>query len=143
MISKNQYELMKLGTMVHEYLEFFDFKNPCIEKIENKEVQKIINRLLQCSIFQNIDKAKVYQEYEFIDEEENQELHGIIDLMLVYDDYIDIIDYKLSNIYDEHYDEQLNGYYKYIQKKTDKKINLYLYSLISGNFREVKKVVED
>ena len=138
-ISKNQYELMKLGTMVHEYLEFFDFKNPCIEKIENKEVQKIMKRLLQCSIFHNIDKAKVYQEYEFIDEEGNQELHGIIDLMLVYDDHIDIIDYKLSNIYDDDYDEQLNGYYKYIQKKTDKKVHLYLYSLISGEYREVKK----
>ena len=41
---------------------------------------------------------------------------------------------------DIYYDEQLNDYYYYIQKKIDKKINLYLYSLISGNFREVKKV---
>ena len=43
------------------------------------------------------------------------------------------------NIYDDDYDEQLNGYYKYIQKKTDKKIHLYLYSLISGEYREIKK----
>ena len=92
------------------------------------------------SVIKNLNKEKYEIFPIFIDEEGNQELHGIIDLMLVYDDHIDIIDYKLSNIYDDDYDEQLNGYYKYIQKKTDKKIHLYLYSLISGEYREVKKV---
>ena len=41
--------------------------------------------------------------------------------MLVYENYIDIIDYKLSNIDDEKYIDQLNGYKKYIEMISNKK----------------------
>ena len=59
-----------------------------------------------------------------------EEYHGIIDLMIEYDNHIDIIDYKLSNVLDEGYIEQLNGYKNYISTLTNKPINLYLYSII-------------
>ena len=80
-----------------------------------------------------LHQAKVYQEYEFIDDDK----HGIIDLMLEYPDYIDIIDYKLRNIDDEAYIKQLNGYAKYIGKRTNKTINTYLYSIIEGKYQKV------
>ena len=60
--------------------------------------------------------------------------HGIIDLMLEYDDHIDIIDYKLKNIDDKKYAEQLNGYKNFIESKSNKKVNLYLYSIIDSKF---------
>ena len=70
--------------------------------------------------------------------EENSELkHGFIDLMIVYNNYIDIIDYKLANIEDEGYVKQLNGYKTYIENITSKKVNLYLYSLFTGNTLKV------
>ena len=50
--------------------------------------------------------------------------------MIEYNDSIDIIDYKLKNIKDEKYKDQLNGYKKYIESISDKKINLYLYSIL-------------
>ena len=136
-ISKKQYELMQIGTKVHRCLEFFDFKQPNYEKIDDLNVRKMLERLAKSLLMERVDEAKVYQEYEFDDEEDGLELHGIIDLMLVYEDHIDIIDYKLSNIFDRAYDEQLKGYYHYVSKNTDKEIRLYLYSLLSGEFREV------
>lgn len=137
-ITLAQYEVMKLGTRVHEYLEFFDFKNPNMDAIDDLKIREIIERLIDAPILKDVSQAEVYQEYEFFDEEENQELHGIIDLMLVYDTHIDIIDYKLSNIQSEAYDEQLRGYYRYIQKKTGKEVHLYLYSLLHGEYRMVE-----
>ena len=82
----------------------------------------------------NVNNAKIYKEYEFIYEESNEKYHGIIDLMLEYDDYIDIIDYKLMNTTSPEYIDQLNGYKNYIENSFGKKVNLYLYSIINNEF---------
>ena len=58
--------------------------------------------------------------------------------MLDYKDHVDIIDYKLKNTNDENYQKQLNGYYNYIKTKTNKPINLYLYSLLEHKFYNIK-----
>ena len=63
--------------------------------------------------------------------------HGIIDLMLEYDNEIKIIDYKLNNINDSEYLNQLEGYKKYIEEKTKKKVNIYLYSILKGELKEL------
>ena len=68
---------------------------------------------------------------------DNTNYHGIIDLMLVYDNRVDIIDYKLKNIDDENYINQLNGYRDYIKNKTNKKVDIYLYSIMND---EIKKL---
>ena len=57
--------------------------------------------------------------------------------MLEYNDHIDIIDYKLKNIDDKKYIEQLTGYKNFIEYKTNKKVNLYLYSIIDSNILEI------
>ena len=57
--------------------------------------------------------------------------------MLVYPDHIDIVDYKLSNLEDPAYIDQLSGYYHYIQKRTHKNTHLYLYSLITNEIKEI------
>ena len=137
LITSDEYKKMKFGTEIHECLEFLDLKNPDYSLISNKEYFYIIKKLLDNELLKNIDKAKIYQEYEFIYEEDNIKYHGVIDLMLEYDEYIDIIDYKLKNTNDENYNKQLVGYYNYIKTKTNKKINLYLYSLLEGKFYEV------
>ena len=57
--------------------------------------------------------------------------------MLMYEDHVDIIDYKLSNIDDSNYMKQLNGYKNYISEKTRLSINTYLYSIEKDEFKIV------
>ena len=77
-------------------------------------------------------KENMNQEYEFYYENETIN-HGIIDLLLEYDNEYIIIDYKLKNIENEAYKNQLNGYKKYIQDMTGKTSKVYLYSFIDSN----------
>ena len=130
LIDTNTAKMMKFGTEIHEYLEFLNFKNPNLEYIENDFIKQKIIKLLNNPLFKNIKEATIYQEYEFIYTNDKNEYHGVIDLMLEYDNNIDIIDYKLKNITDEAYIKQLKGYKKYIETKTNKPINLYLYSIL-------------
>ena len=74
--------------------------------------------------------SNIIKEYEFIYEKENVEYHGIIDLLIEYEDYIDIIDYKLKDTSDIEYLSQLRGYREYIENLTGKNVNIYLYSIV-------------
>lgn len=128
---------IKLGLQMHEILEYVDFKNPNLELIEDEFMRRKVEQLLNHEILKNIASAKVYKEFEFIYEEDNIVHHGIIDCMIEYNDYIDIIDYKLKNTSDEAYLKQLNGYREYINNKTNKTVNIYLYSIIDGELKEL------
>ena len=130
-ISNETKMYMELGTKIHELFEVIDFKNPDYDGLENNEILYIKNFLNQ-DVLKNITDAIIYKEYEFMYEEDNVNYHGIIDLMLVYDDYIDIIDYKLMNTTSEEYVNQLNGYKDYIEKIFKKPVNLYLYSIVNN-----------
>ena len=70
--------------------------------------------------------ATIYQELEFIFDKDDLEYHGIIDLLLEYNNEIKIIDYKLKNIDDDAYIKQLEVYYNYIRSISAKEIKLYL-----------------
>ena len=122
-ITKEEDKNLKIGTYLHYLLENIDFKNP---NIESYNLDKFYQQ-----------KLNIYKEYEFIDIDDNIKKHGIIDLMIEYDDYIDIIDYKFHNIDDEHYVEQLKGYRKFIERKTNKKVNTYLYSIMDEKLKEI------
>ena len=74
--------------------------------------------------------CKIYKEYEFKYTKDLVNYHGFIDLMMEYDDYINIIDYKLKHVDDKAYLKQLSGYKDYIENKTQKQVYLYLYSII-------------
>ena len=136
--TKDEKEIMEFGTKMHYYLETLDLKNPILSEICSPYKEKI-ESFLNCDLIKNINKAKIYQEYEFIDNSSNIEKHGIIDLMLEYDDHIDIIDYKLKNINDEAYLKQLNGYKEYIEKISNKDINVYLYSILNSIYQKVEE----
>ena len=130
LIDRDEYNNMLLGTKMHEILELIDFKNPNYDLIDNEFYKDIVKDFLKQDIVKDIDKAKIYKEYEFIYEEDNNKYHGIIDLMLEYDKYIDIIEYKLKDTTDDNYIKQLNGYKNYIKSISNKKVNIYLYSLL-------------
>ena len=117
------------GLKIHEEFELDDFKNP-----KSNYVKKFIKHF-------DIEKSiNIIKEYEFI-YEDNEEYHGIIDLLIEYDTYIDLIDYKLKNINDDAYLKQLNGYKKYIEKISNKKVNIYLYSVLDDKLDKIEELV--
>ena len=59
--------------------------------------------------------------------------------MLVLDDEIKIIDFKLKNISDEKYEKQLNIYADYVKLISDKSLKLYLISAITGEVKEIER----
>jgi len=131
-ISKEEQQLLEYGTKMHEILEYADFVN--LEN--NKECKNIIENFVNTL---NIKKdTLIYKEHEFIYEIDNVSYHGIIDLVLIDKDIIKIVDYKLKNIDDPKYVEQLNIYYKYLNSMYNKKIEMYLYSIVDNQLKEIK-----
>ena len=137
-ITKEENDLMKFGTKVHEIFELLDFRNIDLSLVDNKFIRNKVEKFLSNDLLKNISKANIYKEYEFIYDEDNTTYHGIIDLMLEYQDNIKIIDYKLKNINDDAYIKQLNGYKDYIEKLFNKKTSIYLYSITLNTLEEIK-----
>lgn len=126
LFKKEDLKKMEYGTKIHESLEYADFKN---------SHNKYLNNLLK-KIDHNF--INTYHEYEFIYEEDNHEYHGIIDLMIEYENVLYIIDYKLKNISDDAYLKQLAGYKNYIKGITHKEVKTYLYSIMDDSLMEVE-----
>ena len=137
LIDKNTYDNMQLGLNVHEILELIDFKNPNLELIEDDFIKEKVSKFLNNDLLKDLNNTTIYKEHEFIYELDNIEYHGIIDLMIEYDNKIDIIDYKLNNIKDENYLNQLNGYKEYISSISNKDVNIYLYSIIGETLEKL------
>lgn len=141
-ITKETFDNLQLGLQFHATLEYIDFFNYHEDQISNKLIARHITEFLQQEIMQNLASANIYREHEFIYEKDNQVYHGIIDLMLEYQDHIDIIDYKLKKITDDKYLNQLSGYQEYITNLTHKKTNIYLYSILNNELLKLKNDIE-
>ena len=72
--------------------------------------------------------------YEFIDDN----IHGFVDLFLLFEDKIEIIDYKLKNINKPEYVEQLKTYKDYLEKVFKKPCKTRLISLVEGIDKEIE-----
>ncbi len=135
LIDSEEQRKLDYGTKVHELFELTDFVNPNYDLLSNSEGKLIKNFLNKI----DVNSCHIYKEYEFIYEEDNTMYHGIIDLMLEYDDSIKIIDYKLKNTDDPAYIKQLNGYKNYIEKEFKKPVSIYLYSILTDNFQKLEE----
>ena len=135
LLSKEEQKNIELGLKVHEVLEFVDFKHFQPRDIEDEFIRNLVLCLLEQPIMQNLEDANIYQEFEFIYLNHQEQKHGIIDLMIEREQTIDIIDYKLNDITDENYLKQLQGYQEYIRSKTAKKVSIYLYSILSHELK--------
>ena len=130
-ISLEEKKLLEYGTKMHEVLEYADFINLDNNKEYKSIIEKFVNTL-------SIDKnTLIYKEHEFIYECDNTTYHGIIDLVLINADVIQIVDYKLKNIDDPKYIEQLKVYYTYLSSFYTKPIKMYLYSIIDDELKEI------
>jgi len=130
-------DVMEYGTKLHYLMEVMDFKKPDYSLADAESEPKVRN-FIESELLKDVADAVIRKEFEFIYQQDNQQKHGFIDLLLEYDDRLVIIDYKLKNISDENYDQQLLGYKKYLESVSDKKVECYLYSLIDSEYRQVK-----
>lgn len=135
-ISNETKQTLEFGTQMHEALEKIDFVIKDYSVIDlDKKYFKYLEMFLNSELLKNVSEGKIYKEYQFYDPINN--VNGSIDLMIEYNDYIDIIDYKLKHIEDEGYLKQLSGYKTYIENKTNKKVNTFLYSIIEGKIKKL------
>ena len=137
LLTKDTKEKLEFGEHLHYLLETIDFLNPDLTIVDNK-YKKYLTKFFNSKLLSNLNNTSIYKEYEFSYEDNNTIKRGIIDLMIEHDTYIDIIDYKLKNISDDKYKEQLLGYKDYIKTKTNKNINLYLYSIIDSFYLQIE-----
>ena len=135
--TKEEQKNIEFGLEFHECLEYLDFKNPNFEQIKNEFMKTKIEHFYQKLQNFNIDDAKIFQEYEFTYQKQGTEFYGIIDLLIVLTDKIYIIDYKLNDITDEAYINQLNGYKEFIASNANISVDCYLYSILKEDFKKV------
>lgn len=130
-------ELLKTGQKLHYLLELTDISTKNVDFIKDIKERKLIEKVINNDAF-NIDGfIDIIHEYNYEDKVNN--VNGVIDCLLIAKDEIRIIDFKLKNIEDSQYDEQLRTYKKYIsQISENKKVTMYLLSIVDNVAREVK-----
>lgn len=129
-IDKELKTRLDFGTYMHYVFEVCDFKNPNIDELKiNDSAKEKLHNFLQHKELNDIKNADIYKEKEIMYVSDGIKYHGFIDLLLVYKDHADIIDYKLSNVESDEYKIQLNGYKNYIESTLKLDTNIYLYSI--------------
>ena len=138
-LSKKDLNSIKIGNSIHHVLEGIDFKSLETINLEKHNIlfKEELTAFLHSDIIQDNLDGTFYQEYEFTSQTNNIIHRGVIDLLIEKDDEIIVIDYKLKDISNEHYYEQVKGYATYIKEKTGKKTKGYLYSLIDKKLKRV------
>ena len=133
-------EVLDYGTYLHRLLELVDLKTKDTSFIKNEHDRKIIDKVLTLHLFDNLDNASIYQEYNYYDEELLST--GCIDLLIVKDDHYYIIDYKAKHTGDEAYIKQLHTYQRNVKQifniKDDTKTHLYLLSILDCKIIKVE-----
>ena len=137
--SDEEIENIKKGNEIHLYLKEFDFENPEVSiELLPENLKSSIKYLINSDVFKSLINPKFFQEYEFYSHEDFLEIHGIIDLLVIADNKILVIDYKLQNIDEDAYESQLKGYFSYLKPRVDKPVYLYLYSLNEKRLKAIE-----
>ena len=136
--NKEEKQNIELGLKMHSILENINFQNPNLESLTSFEKAKVIS-FINSGILKGA--KKIFKEYEFIYEENKEEYHGIIDLLLIKENENIIVDYKLKHTTDDAYLKQLNGYKKYIESITNKQTKIYLYSILDEKLIDLNESI--
>ena len=136
--TKEEKQNIDLGIKMHSILENINFKSPNLTNLTDFEKRKV-TAFINSGILK--DTKQIYKEYEFIYEENKEEFHGIIDLLLIKEKENVIVDYKLKHTTDEAYLKQLNGYKNYIENITNKPTKIYLYSILDEKLVDLNEKI--
>lgn len=128
-------ELIKKGEKLHYLLELVDFSTKNVDFIKDDNDKKLIQKVIHNNVFNISGLKQIIHEYAY----EDDGVSGVIDCLVIGEDEIRIIDFKLKNIDDSNYDKQLRTYKRYISKIANNKlIKMYLLSIVNNELREVK-----
>ena len=127
LIDQKQKQSLNYGTQQHLKFEYTNFKTLASSKdsdLVRLGTTKFNQRLIA-------DAQEVLTEFEFFDEE--AELRGSIDLLVIYSDEIHIIDYKIKNVDRSKYEKQILAYRDYVTKLYPHlMVHAYLYAILTG-----------
>jgi ATP-dependent exoDNAse (exonuclease V) beta subunit len=142
LLTKKELASIEQGKRLHEILEHLDFKTDledAFDRLGLKEHEKsLLRRIRDLPFMKDIeDHIRSYKEYEFAYERNGVFMHGIIDLVIEFEDRVCVVDYKLKDISKKHYEKQVLGYVEYLKRVFDKPVEGYLYSIVEGNYRLV------
>ncbi len=118
---------INLGTKIHNVLELVDFKN--YTPVADERINNIILNMKKYDEFNSY--INIYRELEFY----HENVHGFIDCLLEFEDRFVIVDYKLKNVDNDKYNEQLKIYQNYIEANSDKPVQVALYSLLEDRLK--------
>lgn len=127
--------LLEFGEELHRLLEALDYENKDISFIKNPLLHRCAYHVLNSSLFKNVKNDQLRHEFAFFDEIHH--IHGIIDCLIITDQDIKIVDFKLKNIDDEKYRAQLHTYKDCLKTITTLPIHLYLLSAMTGEEKEI------
>ena len=128
--------VLDFGTELHAYLEDMNLDTRSVDYVKNRQMKKYVYNVMNSPLFIGIKNDQVRHEYRFYDEDSG--VQGYIDCLILKDDEIDIIDFKLKKVDEIEYDRQLRIYKSYISKICKKPVKMYLLAAITGEIREVK-----
>ena len=129
-------DLLAFGQQIHYLLEIADYETKNTSFIKDEYERKIVDRVLKSQYFKDVKNDEIRHEFEFFDELNG--VHGVIDCLIIKEDRIDIIDFKLKNISDINYDKQLKTYKEFIRQiEPNKPIRMILLAALDGESREI------
>ncbi len=134
-VSEDQNQYVALGTKIHYLLEIANYETKDTNFIKDSKLRKCVDRVLNDELFNGINNSNLRHEFEFFDEENG--VNGIIDCLIIRQNQVDIVDFKLKNINKEEYIDQVNAYRNYISKLTSLPVRAYLLAVVTGEKEEV------
>ncbi len=128
--------LLEFGSKIHEYLEYIDFNDfdASLNSLDINDFFKNKIELIKNQPFLK-ENAIYHKEYEFMF---NGNI-GKIDLLIETDDKLIVVDYKLKEIDEYYYFDQVRGYMNYLKTISNKEIEGYLYSIFDGVYIKVEE----
>jgi ATP-dependent exoDNAse (exonuclease V) beta subunit len=130
--------LLEKGDNYHQaisQIDWLDFENSIKHLPET--LRDTMKLFFASEVFEELSNPMFFPEYEFYEKKGDYLKRGIIDLLIISDNSVSVIDFKLRNIDDYAYVEQLLGYYEYLESKVNKKIDLFLYSLFEMRLKRI------
>lgn len=106
--------LLNKGIRYHSYMQYVDLITKDTSFINNKKERQDIDKVLSNDIFKDLNNVSIYKEYKYYDED--NDVCGVIDLLLIYEDHALIVDYKLKNADEIKYKKQLDSYIDFVRK---------------------------
>ena len=126
---------LDFGTHMHSLLESISLTSPDYSFIENQREKQMVSGVINLLNKLSIEKAKIFKEYQFVND--TNQTRGIIDLLLVYEDKAIVVDYKLKNISDKEYKEQLNVYKEFVKGTFKLSTECYLLSIVDQKLEKI------